>query len=454
MNKVQLIRLTLVFVLFLSSCVPGEMPVENPGPSKDEALIQVDNDIHQTQTASVPTSAVTPGPTPTLFPGLGDEIICEGNWSNSAVQPPTLPAEYFADQNCLMEYFNSETSQGRTTTGTLPDGVTKVEFFDNVWVVRSENGPDLVFNPLIVNESGKPFGYPVIYEKTVNGKTVLMMTITDKDGTLIPGAGIEPAFQSASEIAAKYGYSDENGAVKRIGIAANGQIIVYGENDAVLAKLKYSASSPETIYPIPNLAVEVGRPDEALLFAAVYQFANAFGVNPEEVGDFTPQLLTGIDGKQFVVMTTGDLAATTGFDESDTPLLIAEQGENGEWIWSKVTLRKMGDKIGMPIGSFIEITDNKSVDISKEEFSVYLSNSLSQGYREKQQGALDFDWTDIQDRFAKENNMLPIMQSLVYTEPLPDWIKKGNFTNEQLTDILKKYIHDAMSHYPETQFGM
>ena len=298
----------------------------------DEALIQVDNDIHQTQTASVLTSAVTPGPTPTpkSFPGLGNKIICKGNWSNSPVQQPNPPAEYLADQNCLMEYFHAETSKEGTTTGILPDGVTKVEFIDTVWVVHSENGADLVFNPLIVNESGKPPGYPVIYEKTVNGKPALMITITDKDGNHIPEASIEPAFQSASEIAAKYGYSDENGAVKRIGIAANGQIIVYGENDAVLAKLKYSAGSPETIYPIPGLSIEVGRPDEALLSSSVDQFAKAFGVTPEEVGNLTPKLLTGIDGKQFVVMTTGDLAATAKFDESGTPLLIAEQGENEE----------------------------------------------------------------------------------------------------------------------------
>ena len=150
-------------------------------------MIQVDNDIHQTLTASVPTSAVTPGPTPTPSLGLGDEIICERNWSNCAFQPPTLPAEYLVDQNCLMEYFHAGTRNDGPTTGTLPDGVTRVEFIDNVWVVHLENGPDLVFNPLIVNESGKPFGHPVIYEKIVNAKTVLMMTITDKDGTLVLG---------------------------------------------------------------------------------------------------------------------------------------------------------------------------------------------------------------------------------------------------------------------------
>ena len=68
--------------------------------------------------------------------------------------------------------------------------------------------------------------------------------------------------------------------------------------------------------------------------------------------------------------------------------------------------------------------------------------------REKQQGNLNFSWPDEQLRFAKKNNMDPIAQHLVYTETLPDWIKKGNFTDEQLTDLLKKHIYDTVSHYP------
>ena len=68
--------------------------------------------------------------------------------------------------------------------------------------------------------------------------------------------------------------------MNKIGIAANGQIIVYGENDTVLARLKYSAGSPETIYLIPGLPVEVSRPDKVLLSSAVDQFANAFWSHP------------------------------------------------------------------------------------------------------------------------------------------------------------------------------
>ncbi|MBI5122631.1 hypothetical protein HZA75_02110 [Candidatus Roizmanbacteria bacterium] len=97
------------------------------------------------------------------------------------------------------------------------------------------------------------------------------------------------------------------------------------------------AASPVPMIEVEGVQVPDPRASNPELFdlqnpdSPIVQFAKAFGVKPEEVGNLTPQLLTGVDGKQFVVLTTGDLSATTTFNESGTPLLIAEQGENGEW---------------------------------------------------------------------------------------------------------------------------
>ena len=88
---------------------------------------------------------------------------------------------------------------------------------------------------------------------------------------------------------------------------------------------------------------EAPYPGEKLTQEAITPFAKDFGVKPKEVGNLTPQLLTGVDGKQFVVLTTGDLSATTTFDESATPLLMAEQGKNGEWGWSETWPRSLAD---------------------------------------------------------------------------------------------------------------
>lgn len=223
-------------------------------------------------------------------------------------------------------------------------------------------------------------------------------------------------------------------------------------------------TSTETpIPPIPMIEVDgVKVPDPKIsnpeLFdlknsdSPIVQFAKAFGVKPEEVGELQ-SMLKGVDGKQFIVLTTSDLPSTANFDETGIPLLIAEQGENGEWIWSQSTLRKMADKVGLPIGSLTFAGDDLpiSIEIAKREFSAFTQINVDWNWREKQQGALNFNWTDTQYQFAKTNNMMPIAQHLVWTENIPDWIKNGNFTNEQLKDLFKQHIRDTMSHYPDVK---
>lgn len=87
---------------------------------------------------------------------------------------------------------------------------------------------------------------------------------------------------------------------------------------------------------------DVTKPDSPIV-----EFANAFGVTPEEVGELTPEVKTAADGSQFAVLTTSDLPSTADFDESGTPLMIAEQGENGEWVWSENRLQDSPDIIFM-----------------------------------------------------------------------------------------------------------
>jgi len=191
--------------------------------------------------------------------------------------------------------------------------------------------------------------------------------------------------------------------------------------------------------------------DITKLDSPIVQFAIAFGLTSADVGELKPELRTGVDGKQFVVMTTSDRESNTDFDGSGIPLLIAEQGTNAEWVWSKVTLRKIGDKVGMPIGSLLDLEQPKSLEIGKEQFSNFSMVNVGWMYREKMQGVIDFSYSDQQNHFANDNNMMPIAQHLVYTEEIPDWVKKGNFTPEQLTSLLKKHIQDTMSHYPDVK---
>jgi hypothetical protein len=131
---------------------------------------------------------------------------------------PQLPAAFLVDQNYLTKYFNAETIK-TGTIGALADG-TPVEYIDNVWVIHQTNGPDLVFNPLVISESGKPFGYPVICEKN----NTLMRGITDNNGALVSGSTLEAAFQPAATVAKNAGYMGDLSKIVSVGINASGQM--------------------------------------------------------------------------------------------------------------------------------------------------------------------------------------------------------------------------------------
>jgi hypothetical protein len=138
----------------------------------------------------------------------------------------------------------------------------------------------------------------------------------------------------------------------------------------------------------------------------IVQFANAYGVKPEDIGDLTTLPVTGTDGKQFVVLTTGDLSATTDFDESGTPLLMALQGENGEWTWTEATLKLLGEKVGIKIGTSVDgsenyqrsiyqntVTDNFSLIMPGGSFMLNTFSTWGEG--------MAHDFTD----FANKNNL-------------------------------------------------
>lgn len=73
----------------------------------------------------------------------------------------------------------------------------------------------------------------------------------------------------------------------------------------------------------------------------IVEFANAFKIKPTDVGDLTARVLTGKDKKQLVVLTTRNVQATAKYDKTDTPLIIAQQGPSGEWLWAKASLRPL-----------------------------------------------------------------------------------------------------------------
>jgi len=96
---------------------------------------------------------------------------------------------------------------------------------------------------------------------------------------------------------------------------------------------------------------------------SIDQFVNAYQLDAETAelirNNFTLEERSGKDGQQYIVALASvpqEKIPPEGQEYIDLyqniPLMIAEKEENG-WVWSKVPLRKIGDKVGIPIGSLL-----------------------------------------------------------------------------------------------------
>ena len=59
----------------------------------------------------------------------------------------------------------------------------------------------------------------------------------------------------------------------------------------------------------------------------------------------------------------------------------------------------------------------------------------------------DFKGGDALVAFAQGHNMVVRGHTLVWHNQIPDWVKTGNYTPEQLATILQGHIHSVMTHY-------
>lgn len=191
--------------------------------------------------------------------------------------------------------------------------------------------------------------------------------------------------------------------------------------------------------------------------SAIVEFAGAFRVNPKDVGDLTPRLLTGKDNKPLIVLTARNLPATTHYDEADTPLIVGHQGSNQEWIWAKATIRPLADVRGMSISAPLQyefigdpnymelitpninkIQINGGLDI-RDVFANFTPDTwqtvLDNWASIKKQlddgvvpGGFDYNWqpSAVLVDFAKQHNMPIRVQHLLLGQDAPDSVLKSN----------------------------
>jgi endo-1,4-beta-xylanase len=116
-----------------------------------------------------------------------------------------------------------------------------------------------------------------------------------------------------------------------------------------------------------------------------------------------------------------------------------------------ITLRTLADHEQTLIGANIGLWDTSDLmhqNIVKTEF-----NGATIGFSwadiEPERGTFDFSQTDPLVRFAGDNNMKITGLHLLWgdREHLPDWLLNGNFTAEELKQILQEYISTVANHY-------
>jgi hypothetical protein len=202
-------------------------------------------------------------------------------------QNPDVIIGYMIDEEYLMKYFQSSEN---------------VELIEHVWRMQTKNGY-LYFNPIIPQQTGKAFGFPVLCEQ----KKKLMTVLVDENGVIVEGSELKEAFQTGAEIAWKYGYTGRDiewntkDMVVSIGIRADGWMSVY---DSESWPLGY----------------------EPFLSDDISQLALAGGIDDLKVynkGDISQLVLRGVDDLKVYNYETGQ-------DEVLAP--VFNEGM-ATWVW-------------------------------------------------------------------------------------------------------------------------
>lgn len=119
------------------------------------------------------------------------------------------------------------------------------------------------------------------------------------------------------------------------------------------------------------------------------------------------------------------------------------------------TLRGYADALGFNIGVVAETNGFNEALISREFNEIAVSSIGWEVIDQKKESAYDFsipDWYIY--KYAAKNHLAVSAMHLVYglalseyEYVLPDWLKSGSFSRDELIEIMKKHIRKVMSHY-------
>jgi endo-1,4-beta-xylanase len=116
------------------------------------------------------------------------------------------------------------------------------------------------------------------------------------------------------------------------------------------------------------------------------------------------------------------------------------------------TLRLAAEKRGFYIGTAASLGfmngDRRYRDVLISQFNLITPETeMNFVHLHPAPDRYDFTNADKLVSFARENGMLVRGGSLVWDQELPDWLLKGDFTRQQIKQILHDYIRTVVSHF-------
>jgi endo-1,4-beta-xylanase len=181
-------------------------------------------------------------------------------------------------------------------------------------------------------------------------------------------------------------------------------------------------------------------------------------ISPETVlQQIRYQALVQANGKPYVLglytldPDAGKMGETL---EGVVPLLMAFQDNHGVWMWKKTTIGSLGAMIAMNSGTLLEgmgSSDEAALtQIQAEEFNYGVAITMHKGgVTDNGPDQYDFGYYDAEVMFGAENNIPMLGHPLVWASAVPDWLKNGNYSNEQILEIMNQWITTVMLRYPQ-----
>jgi endo-1,4-beta-xylanase len=386
-----------------------------------------------------------------------------------------------ADQKTILQQFqDSQQVDINVLAQNTPGAKITLSDTQVISATTSEGGSfEVGFSTLLYSDinNGNPIGNALTYQfKDSNGDVINAALLQDQEQTVngktvrrfiaLPGSG--PAFPAV--IAVYDNLTDTSPSQVYVlwpdGTSKFNVLPLQGSGSEIKAfsgqaeNISFKIARPTPIIEVDGLKIPDPKASNPEFFnltspdSPIFQFANAFGVKPEEVGNLTPQLLTGVDGKQFVVLTTGNLAATANFDETGIPLLMSEQEEDGEWVWSKTTLKMLAEKGNLEIGVAGLYADISTAPIIEKYFNLLVSdwefhwNTTSPPLR-PDIDSFNFRFGDDIINYSQRKNIPLQVHHLLFGDQsaLPNWLLQGNFSRDQLLTIIQNHVRQVVSRY-------